>query len=188
MKRASILVLATLLLATGCARNAMLELDVVVPPQTVADRPFAYIEVSSDISSFDESPFSIQGTANLDVMDGGTAPFAVLTGDESTEVRVRVRYCRSASCSDIDDVRAFEEGTEPGLFYSFERAFYIGAVTSYTLEVGPLSAEQPLAMTSVSTICRCQVAGCATTLPGGSYCRGTSDVCDSDPTHTHFCE
>lgn len=174
---------------SGCARNAMLELDVVVPEQAIVDdRRYAYIEVSSGVSDFDETPFSIQGAVSVDLPEGGrTVPFAVLTGDETTEVRVLVRYCHDATCGDPDlDVRPFLDGLVPGYRYAFERAFYIGAVTSYTLDVAALGATPE--STTVSNVCRCEIAGCATTLPGGSYCRGTSDVCDTDPMNTHFCE
>ena len=180
----AVLVLSTL----GCARNAILELDVTIPAQAIVDgRRYALVEVADGVSAFDDDAF-LQGEESIEVSttETRTARFAVMGTSAATEVRVRVRYCVAPRCDDIEmDVRPFMEGVRPGYRYVFERAFYVGRVTSYEIDVDPLSAGTESAVPE--TICRCAVAGCVgrTTT---SYCRLSADPCNDDPANTHFCE
>jgi hypothetical protein len=180
---------ALVLLTLGCARNAILELDVTIPAQAVVDgRGYALVEVADGVSDFDDDAFALQGEESIEVSgtEARTARFAVMGTSPSTEVRVRVRYCVTPRCDDLDmDVRPFMDGLRPGHRYVFERAFYVGHVTSYEVDVDPLSAGTESA--APRTICRCAVAGCVgrTTT---SYCRLSADPCNDDPANTHFCE
>lgn len=181
------LALALALFSLGCARNAILELDVTIPAQTVVDgRRYARIEVSDGVTSFDEDSFGSGETVELSAATPGTARFAVMGSDPSTEVRVRVRYCVRPACDDPnEDVRPFQEGMRPGYRYVFERAFYVGHVTSYEIRVDPLSAGTESAASE--PICRCAVAGCVAGA-ATSYCRASADPCNDEPGNTHFCE
>lgn len=174
---------------TGCARNAIFNLDVVIPAQTVTDgRRYAFIAVSSGQSDFDEQPFAVQGAVNVDLTEGRrVVPFAVTSSDPTTAVRVLVRYCHEPNCAELDlDMRPFMEGMVPGYRYAFEHPFYIGAVTSYTLPVPALG--MPAESSAINTVCRCAIEGCGEAEPGSSHCYGTAELCTDDPAFPHFCE
>lgn len=194
LARAPVTALIALVVLTGCARNAILELDVAVPEQTVVDeRRYALVEVSSRLDAFDEDAFAFEGVETVDLRDGAeTVRFAVVTEDPTRPVGVRVRYCVDPTCSDLTrDVRPFQDVANPlyaerrGHRYVLPRAFYVGHVTSYALAV-PAAADGGESDT-VEEICRCAVAGCVGR-PVTSYCRASSDPCNDDPDNTHFCE
>ncbi|MEK7747282.1 MAG: hypothetical protein AAB576_11510, partial [Elusimicrobiota bacterium] len=64
----------------------------------------------------------------------------IVAGDPATELRVRVRYCRAERCGDPSDMRNFDDGTEPGLTWTFERAFYAGEHTTAAITVPAITA------------------------------------------------
>lgn len=177
----------------ACARNAVLDLDVVIPPQASPPdlRRHAFVEVGTGLNDFADQVLGLEGARDVDVttLDGSRAPlaFSIVAGDPSTELRVRVRYCRAERCSDPSDMRNFDDGTEPGLGWVFERAFYVGERTSASITVPALA---PGIETGVpTTVCRCAVIGCAVVPPGTSSCRMTTmTLPPCDPTARHFCE
>lgn len=176
--------------APGCARNAVLDLDVVIPaqPSLAAGRRHAFVEIGTGFNGFEEQVLGLEGATDVDVATivgpSERLTFSVVASDPGAELRVRVRYCRTERCDDPSDVLPFEEGTEPGLRWTFERAFYVGQRTSYELAVPALVAGAE--SVDPRTVCRCAVIGCATVAPGTSSCRGTTNVCDR--TARHFCE
>ena len=185
----SSLALAASPFVTGCARNAVIELDVVVPnqPAHASGRTHAFIEVGTGLNDFGDQVLGLEGATDVDVttVDAPTA-FSIVAGDPATELRVRVRYCRVARCSGALDMMLFAEGTEPGLNWTFERAFYAGERTSAAIDVPALAFAAETG--EPRTVCRCAVIGCAIVPPGASSCRGTAAVTPCDPTARHFCE
>lgn len=188
MIRSAVLVLV-LALVTGCARNAVLDLDLVIPAQATAidGRSHAYVEIGTSLNDFDHQLFDLDTATDVDVtaIAGGSTRirYSVVAGDPSTELRVRVRYCREERCNDPDDMRNFPSA-EPGLRWSFERAFYAGQRTTAEVFVPALAAG--VESDTVETVCRCAVVGCATVAPGASSCEMTTDPCDE--TAPHFCD
>lgn len=177
-------------LVTGCARNAVLDLDVVLPAQAAPldGRRHAFVEIGTGLNDFGDQLLGLEGATDVDVttLGGSSEPtrFSIVAGDPAAELRVRVRYCRAARCSDPSDMRNFDDGTEPGLLWTFERAFYAGERTTASIAVPALTATVETG--EPETVCRCAVIGCATVAPGTSSCRMTTLLCD--PTARHFCE
>ena len=184
---------AGLLLATGllcgCARNAVIDLDIRVPRQpTVVDgRVHAFIEVGTGLNDFGEQLLGLEGSVDVDVSMLATptsiTSLSIVAGDPATELRVRVRYCRAERCSSPDDMRGLDVD-EPGFRWTFERAFYAGERTSAAIDVPALAPS--IETGTPEMVCRCAVIGCAVVGPGTSSCRMTTDVCDA--VARHFCE
>lgn len=186
----STVALIALLLSTSCARNAVANIDVRIPAQTVMPmgRHWVWIELADEVTDFGSQTFALESPQSVDLNEVSlphVVQFAVTSSDTTTRLRVRVRYCMTERCASPEDMRALDEG-QPGYRYQFERLFYIGAVTSYELTVAALDPATE-ATAPISTVCRCAVAGCLR-MPSASYCRMNSDPCDSDPANTHFCE
>lgn len=172
--------LLSMLLLASCARNAIFDLDVVIPSQAAtAEHAFALIEVADGVSDFDQDPFAITEVQSVALGDATTVPFSVVTSDASLEVRVRVRYCSTADCTGTDN----DIMVHPGHRYSIPRAFYIGHVTTHTIRVPPATAAES---TMVNVVPRCLVGGCIPVSEGVSSCRDTTDIFNE--TQPHFCE
>ena len=209
-----ILLIALAALAmVGCAQNAILELQVelpAAPPDDGTGKPwFAQIQVrrSSD------HPFEIPWTGgDLTSVELGAAPqwdcISVQSFDEAIDLNVRVRFCRSSNCLDIDDGRRRER------WYEVEHPFYIGRRTYWRTSITEvpecesdgdcggvgvctdgvcgceLTTECPSSMTCatgdetslgncVLVVNRCQIEGCI---------EGDSTTYCSDGSGPHFCE
>ncbi len=172
------LVVAVLSLG-GCARDGVFDLDVALEPDPTGVRPWRLIEIT-DIdgiaSSWDQLTFATASTRTVLVDDRTTLRFSVVSEREATEVSVRVRYCRTQSCSDSPI------SSEPGYRVTFQRSIWIGRRTQYTLVVGPPTEES----VTVDQVCRCEVTGCNSGVPAtptSGICVGTADRCSTTATH-----
>ena len=207
MRRASPFVLAALL-TLGCAENAFLELQLRLPPAPAGESWFAYTQARS------AADFTFAG-----LWGGGRDPAVVpLTDeqawtctsveatDESVDLNVRVRFCRSENCLDL----MLGDGFAPEALYAIEHPFYIGRRTYARFEVdripncstssdcavgictdeGRCGCETDADCTTlpnhvcdplgcVEEVDRCDVSGCIDNPGGGTFCSGSGE---------HFCE
>lgn len=173
------------LLAAGCARNAIFELELELPAAPPGEDLFVLAQ-ASDVLAFDDDWSGVEGVQlgplaasctradpppvceDRQVLDPEcSATVSVVSGGDAAEpLRLRVRFCRSSGCELPEDAAA------PEARVTVERAFYQGRYTQARLcldEVppGPLDVD----------VARCDVR-----------CReGTAAMqCRADG--THFCE
>lgn len=155
-------------LLAGCADNAVLELDLGLPPESFDGiNRFAFVQARSGLEPFDE-PWG--GTDPVDGFRLGLEPhreelsIVAEEGAIAEPLRIKIRYCFASRCTALSDAEA------PQAEIEIERAFYEASRTFLTLDV--------TGMDEAIAIEKCRVRGCI----GGSvstFCRGDG---------THFCE
>jgi len=143
--------------SAGCAQNAAFELlldlppgpadgtplFVLVQPRNAALNPFEDGWRGDDIESFELVP----GERSEDHI-------SVISGDETVDLNLKVRFCQSPSCSGFDDDRG------PERWFQFEHPFYIGARTYWDPEL-PIIVDVPTERDTTPTVIdRCQIQGC----------------------------
>jgi len=197
------LLVAALGLLGGCAQNAILELQLDLPAAPDANEWFALTQVRNR----EGHPFDIpwMGGDLGSVQLGSERQFdciSVESDDESADLHVRVRFCRSEDCLDLMD------GTPRERWYRLNHPFYIGRRTYHTITIGEVPECEVTADCAVgmcdSGVCTCTTdADCG---PGliceeGNNCVEDVDRCQiegciegvsttfcSDTTGLHFCE
>ena len=171
------------LLLAGCARNAFLELSIVLPASERADARYAVVQVVSGEVPFDQQwaggdpvPVSKLGAASsvLRISVEGDADL------ETKPLRVKARFCKDASCTALGDDGA------PEARLQLARAFYVGQRTSYTWTIAcvPNVAGQTDATTTCEVaqraetdVPKCKVAGCRSGVTS-EYCAGGKHFCE----------
>lgn len=169
-------------------QNAYLELTLHFPPDPRAAEDggprHAVVRVNTGDVSFDtdwESSDALPAVA----LDGASSTKLAVSVEgtpenETMPVRVKVRFCRDASCVGIDDDSA------PEVRYEIERAFYLGERTSLSLTIdcipnvtGLTDAPPACAIASdtVVSVPKCDVAGCRNGVTS-SYCAGGKHFCE----------
>lgn len=156
---------AIALTGAGCAQNAALEVELTLPPgPTDGTTMFAVVQ-ARDAAEFvleeewrggDLEPIAlIPGEAIEDHV-------SILSTDASTDLLIKVRFCTSPDCIDIDDA------TSPDRWFEIEHPFYIGKRTYWTAEdaIPEIPTERDTAPLFVG---RCEVEGCITG-PIVDYC------------------
>jgi len=160
------------LFALGCVENAILELQIQLPAAPEAD-PLPWF-VQLQIRDASGHPFDIPWMGD----DGSAveleaAPrwecISVTSNDDTLDLHVRVRFCRSDNCLDLAD------GSPPERLYSLEHPFYIGRRTYYQITVPGI----PDCMTSAD--CMADAEGVC--IEGNCNCNTDAD-CDTG----HRCE
>ena len=167
-----ILACLLVLLSLGCARNAVLELEVDLPPGPTGR--FAVLQFENQDSEF------LAAWGGSDAWPGTpltaerqTVRYSIVSEAVATRVRVKVNFCTTADCSALDDA----PDRVPALWYEIERAFYVGRQTEWLLSIPTVPIDPPDAPVTVE---RCQIGGCISAPPTtGSYCRFDG---------THYCE
>ena len=162
------------LAASGCAQNAVLEVELSMPANPAGEPPrFAYVQAqSSDTVSFDET---WAGRDLLGVPLGSeptTDAISLVTDDAAVMPRaigLRVRFCVTEDCTGLGDDRA------PEARFRIERGFYQGRFTRLELVIDALPVPGTPTRRDLG---RCEVEGCTV----GS----TSDFCTTSG--AHFCE
>jgi hypothetical protein len=186
VRRGAVAILALAGASCSSSSNAYLELTLDFPPDPRASSGarHAVVGVVSGDVSFDEdwkstdpipaTKLGASATTSETVSVEGRAEI------ETTPVRVKVRFCRDATCTAVGDDHA------PEVRFEIERAFYLGERTSLTLPIAciPNVAGQtdappscPTTNKSVATVAKCSVAGCREGV--------TRNYCASGK---HFCE
>jgi hypothetical protein len=163
------------LLASGCARNAALEVTFDLPPApTVATtrRTYAFAQFDRPPASFDTS---WSNTSDFDGVELGPARsfarYSLLTERIDGDLLVKLRFCASPRCDDDGDENA------PSELYVIERPFHLGQRTAWTAVVQQVPGGPDTMPTVVD---RCAVSGCILGYRGAvSYCREDG---------SHFCD
>lgn len=176
---------AVALAQSACARNAVLEIELSVPPAPPGMGPpiFAFTQFGDDTTDWG-ADWGIY--PDFDGVALGSAArvvrFSLLSEDETKEVRMRVRYCSTERCEEI-------RGTPPQVRFQFHEAFYIGERTRYrtathTAHMEELGAVPPPPARDdeipLIDVTKCDIEGCVRASgPVTSFCRMSQ---------THFCE
>jgi hypothetical protein len=125
--------LAALLLG-GCAQNSVLELQLELPPAPPEDDGngpwYAQVQVANASTPFELDWLDV----DLEAVQLGDAPqwdcISVESLDDSIDLNVRVRFCRSPNCVDMPLGTAVEER-----FYRLEHPFYRGRRTYWRTRI-----------------------------------------------------
>lgn len=170
------------LLMLGCARNAFLELEVDLPKNDRTSDRFAVLRVVTGDTPFEQE---WQGDNPIPPVKLTSAPTIQRVSVESTSdsetkpIRVKARFCKSATCTAIGDDRA------PEAWLEIERAFYIGQRTAFrwAIDCVPSTADDPAPMTcavankTTNVVGKCKVEGCRSGTTT-SFCVGTTHYCE----------
>lgn len=173
------------LLALGCARNAIFELEVELPAQPPGAPLFAFAQASEELDfggDWSELEGAPLGPLAASCMRPATAApceerlaldpacsevlSVVAGGGRTGPLRVRVRFCESARCDSAADASA------PEARVTVERAFYEAAYTQ-----GRACIDEVPAAPQAIGIARCDVR-----------CREGTAVQHCRADGTHFCE
>lgn len=180
------LLIALAIVASGCARNAILELELELPPNPAGAQVYAVVQARGDLG-FDEiwSDAPLEGIplsracTRTDpappcadrMLDPQCSAVISLIGDGDDLARplhVRVRFCEDPTCSAPADATAPEHRVD------IERGFYLGRYTQARVCVD----EAPTVTNAVPEVIeRCEVRCREGT--AAMYCRLDG---------THFCE
>ena len=116
------------MILAGCAENAVLELQVELPPapQPATGEPwYAQVQVRRSTAGFVEDGFW-SGTDPRTIQLGESRQWdciSVESHDDTVSLNVRVNFCRSPDCGSDDRARVAERR------YTLEHPFYIGRHT-----------------------------------------------------------
>ena len=169
VRRVLIAMLAAL--ASACAENAVLEVQVMLPaaPAGVTAPVYGVLEVRRasthphDVVWAEGDPDGVElGPERVLIQR------SVIGREEDVDLHVKVRFCASPACNAIGD------DTAPELRYVLEHPFYIGRRTAWAtcIEAVPATTADP------DVVDLCEIHGC---IEGA----GSSNFCDGDQ---HFCE
>ena len=183
--------IALSLLLCGCgfgtARNAFLELELVLPKndrQAAIGERFANIRVATADTPFDQEWAGDNPIPPMKLSDSAASSAKIsIEATESTEtkpIRVKVRFCATPTCTGPKD------DLSPETWLEIERAFYLGKRTNFQWVIGCLpnnkevTPEPPkcdVLNKTATVITKCFVGGCRS----GT----TKNHCVGDQ---HFCE
>lgn len=175
-----------LVLAGGCTRNAIFELELALPPTPAGEQRYAVVEARSDLGFDQDWPDGprvgvplVTTCAPVDpalpcderALDPECTAVVSIVGDGDDLVRplfVRVRFCADPSCAAPRDESAPEHRIE------VERAFYVGRYTQARVCIDDV----PLVTSPIpDRIERCEVR-----------CRDGDATMHCRLDGTHFCE
>jgi hypothetical protein len=160
------------LLALGCARNSVLEVDIDLPPGPAGR--FAVVQFETSDSEFTSSWGRTDAWPGTPLTAARQAAhYSVVSEAVETRVRVKVNFCSTADCTGLEDA----PDRVPAAWYELERAFYRGRQTRWRLTIPEVPIDPPDEAVLVE---RCTIAGCIRAP------ESTESFCRFDG--THFCE
>jgi hypothetical protein len=160
------------LVATACARNGALEVELTLPPHDGPTPPYAFVQFESDDQPFENDWRASTDYPGVELTSTAQAVrYSVLSESPETVVQVKVRFCRTPTCTEDDPV------STPAVWYRLERSLYVGVRTWWRPVIQALPAGPPSAPIDID---KCQIEGCIQGgTPGSSFCRLSGE---------HFCE
>ena len=171
--RAPIVLLA--LSSLGCARNAILEIELTVPAlPTGAPERFAVAQFETGEVTFEEEwerTVEHEGTALTDAPQ--TIAYSVVADEEHPVVLVKVLFCTTPDCTALADAA----DRAPAVWYRLEHPLYIGERTTWQHTIDVLPTDPPPDAIDVD---KCEIEGCITA--------GTSDTTYCRLSGAHYCE
>ncbi len=166
----------------GCADNALLEVELTLPPATACER-FARVEAIS-VPPSQAVEFTADWGAGAQVVaaplgapDARTAVSLEASGDKiERTVLIRARLCAQPACDGPVADGCSGDAFARALFVAVERGFYAGEYTQIAIDLAAAKASPQ--QSDVVVFGRCDVAGCAQGA-AASYCFEGGQ---------HFCE
>ena len=162
--------LGLLVVASGCAQNAILELEIDLP-QRPSDTPiFAFVQARRGDTHPFESDWGGDDLPAVELLPDQrhTTTMSLIADEDGFDAHLKVRFCGSPKCTDIADGRA------PARWYRIEHPFYVGERTFWQVSIAAVPTTPDGALEEVD---RCAIRGCIEgTL--SSYC---------DAAGRHFC-
>jgi len=188
---------AVALLGGGCAQNAFLELQILLPPNPPGERWFAQVQARDERTPGFEREWS-EAESLPSTPLGSVAAWNCISVQSLREgsLRLRVRFCRTEDCTGPEDA------SPPERLYDVERPFYIGARTSLRVTIPrvPVCAAADEACTEAPGVCLDGRCAChdAADCPAGLECvadvgcveqidRCSVEGCTDDDGATTFC-
>lgn len=160
------------LLSVGCARNAVLEVDLDLPPGPT--NRYAVVQFESQDAEFTSSWGRTDSWPGEQLTtERQSVVYSVMTESIDSEVRIKVNFCTSPDCSALDDA----PDRVPAVWYELEHPFYLGQHTRWHVTIDAPPIDPPDEATMID---RCEISGCISAPDSTeSYCRLDG---------THFCE
>jgi hypothetical protein len=174
MRRA---LLAVFLLLGGCAENAVLELQVQIPPAPdPSTETYAQVQVRrADATGFDVSWTGDDPQGVQLGQDAAWVCTSVDSHDATIDLDVRVRFCGSPACDALGDDSA------PEVRYHLEHPFYIGHHTYWSAQI----AAVPECTTDADcALGRCVDGRCGCETDADCCPAGDCSTCGGDPSGT----
>lgn len=152
---------ALALLTSACAQNAILELQVELPPAPATGPRFAQVQVRRAAGNGFDAVWMGSDPRTVELGDSAQWDcISVVTNDDTIDLNVRVRFCRESNCL------GFGDDTAPERRYHLEHPFYIGRRTYWTTRIA--------AVPQCTTDADCEVGRCIDGLCG---CLLDADCC-----------
>lgn len=173
--RPAALLASSMVILLGCADNALLDVEIDLPPAAdvvavVEARPASSYDFDATWAPTDAYPAA---RFPLDAAATSLAAVSILAETPTQNVLLQVRFCNHGVCDDAS----------PTLCYSLDRPFHQGRRSRYRDMVTTIPSAVP-----VGGVCslpprlidRCEI-GCAANddwLSGSWFCEGQEHVCD----------
>ena len=162
-------------LATSCARNAGIEIELIVPPAPAGTHLFAYVQFERPPLDFDSQWPDTTDVAGMPL--GSVAQplhFSVLTESFDAPLLIKVRFCETERCRG--------SAPAPELWFQLEHPFYRAQRTSWTHVITEIPTVNGVSCGQAASIGRCEIQGCVSV----SSQADRLNFCRLDG--THFCE
>ena len=169
------MIAAALFASSGCARNAYLELTIELPAD--AQGRYAVTQVMAGSTGFEVDWGGDNPIAPVKLIDAAQTQRMSIEGDtdnESSEIRVKIRYCKNANCTELGDDKA------PAVGLQIKRAFYIGKRTSFTWKAADTAIPCDTCPATIHVAEKCAISGCRGGAPTSNNCTGDKHFCEVD--------
>lgn len=161
-------------LASACARNGALEIELALPAQPAEAPPlFAVLQLETGDESFERAWVSSDAYPGVPLGDDvQSARYSVLSEDPELVVLVKVLFCRTETCSAIEDA----PDRAPAVWYRLARSLYVGQRTWWRPAIEAVPEGPPNEPIAVG---KCEIEGCIRASAETTFCRLSG---------AHFCE
>jgi hypothetical protein len=153
MTRAITFMVVVSAVLAGCTSSGVLELEILLPQVPAGTPAFVRVQARKDV----EFTAEWLGTGDLEPIALSDAErvrdhVSIVSDDELIDLRIKLTYCETSSCSDVESM-VYGEG-----WYELKRPFYLGKQTRYFLDAGTMMPSGEPAMPVM--VDRCDIEGC----------------------------
>jgi len=157
----------------ACADNAILEVELDLPPRPSTTPLYAFVQARAADKFPLPDPW---GGSDLGAVELGDARYvdsiSLLTSETNVDVNIKVRFCEDPRCTSIPDDNA------PECWFHLEHPFYVGKRTFWSARVAAIPMDGDAHHRTEVLVDRCQIRGCVE--------GDLSDYCRVDG--RHLCE
>jgi len=154
--------LALAIVLSGCPENAILEIELDLPPANTMEQQFALTQMRrGDMNPFNEDWAGEDLPAIQLGAERQVDRISLVSDDDEVDVHIKVRFCSTDICSELADADA------PERWYQLEHPFYLGHRTEWAERIEMVPAAKDTTPTVVE---RCLIRGCVEGFLR-SYCR-----------------